>query len=117
MRPRLLLVDDHPTFLAFARKLFGMGNFEVVGDANDAASARDAVRELRPDLVLLDVQLGEDDGIALAHELATADPAPVVILISARAAVDYGERLDQAPIAGFVGKTDLTPDAVTSLLR
>ena len=116
MRPTLLLADDHRAFRALARKLFGKDGFEVVGEAADAESTREAVRRLCPDVVLLDIQLGDDDGIELAGELACAEPAPAVILISARSAADYGKRLDGAPVIGFLAKGDLTPEAVNALL-
>ena len=62
MPVRVLIVDDHPTFRRFARRLLQDEGFVVVGEAGDGASALDAVRELRPEVVLLDVMLPDVSG-------------------------------------------------------
>src|SRR3954465_15446950 len=62
MAPTILIVDDHPSFRASARRLLEADGFEVVGEALDGESAFEAVRELRPEIVLLDVQLPGLDG-------------------------------------------------------
>ena len=68
--PTVLIVDDHADFRAFARTLLEAGGFEVVGEARDGASALSAARALRPELVLLDVQLPDIDGFAVCEQLA-----------------------------------------------
>jgi DNA-binding NarL/FixJ family response regulator len=114
--PTLLIVDDHEAFRSFARtKLTGEG-FEVSGEAGDGESALEAVREQRPDVVLLDVQLPGIDGFEVAERLAaTADP-PAVVMTSTRDASDYGARLRRAPVSGFLPKHSLSGAAVSALL-
>jgi CheY-like chemotaxis protein len=70
MAKTVLIVDDHAPFRAVARALLQLEGFDVVGEAADAYSALDAVRRLRPSVVLLDVQLPDLDGFEVAHRLA-----------------------------------------------
>jgi CheY-like chemotaxis protein len=84
----VLVVDDHPTFRRFARRLVRAAGFAVIGEAADGASAVAAARELRPDVVLLDVLLPDMTGFEVVERLA-ADPAgPRVVLTSSRSASD-----------------------------
>lgn len=114
--PTLLIVDDHHGFRAFARDLLGGDGFEVAGEAADGESALDAVQELHPDVVLLDIQLPGIDGFEVAERLAQTMPSPMVVLTSTRAAADFGTRLRDAPVRGFIPKQDLSAEAVTALL-
>ena len=116
MRATVLIVDDHPTFRRFARQLLEEAGYEVVGEAADGVSATEAVRELEPEIVLLDILLPDVSGLAVADELATYSPAPEVILVSSRSATDFGVSLDKAPIRRFVPKHELTVEALPSLL-
>lgn len=114
MGHRVLIVDDHPGFRASARRLLECEGFQVVGEAEDAAAARSAVRELRPDLILLDIQLPDADGRDLAAELAgEGDAGPDVLLISSR---DDGCAGASGAI-GFVPKDRLSGAAITALLE
>src|SRR5215218_2746110 len=93
MRPTVLIVDDHAAFRTSARALLQTEGFDVIGEAADGASAVQAVTALRPDIVLLDIQLPDLDGLAVAEQLATIPNAPAVVLISSRDAAAYGPRL------------------------
>jgi DNA-binding NarL/FixJ family response regulator len=116
-QPSVLIVDDHPTFRGFARRLLQSAGFNVVGEAPDGASALTAARELRPDVVLLDVLLPDTSGFVVAEELA-ADPAPpVVVLISSRSAADLGTRLRTTRAHGFITKSELTPDSLAAAIH
>jgi len=108
MLARVLIVDDHPTFRRFARRLLQDQGFVVVGEAGDGASALDAVRELRPEVVLLDIMLPDVSGLDLAELLAAAADAPVVVLTSSRGASDYGTSLEGISARAFIAKDDLT---------
>ena len=72
IRPTLLIVDDHAGFRALARRLLGSGGFDVVGEAADGRAAVTAARELRPDVVLLDIQLPDIDGFEVLRGSGTA---------------------------------------------
>jgi DNA-binding NarL/FixJ family response regulator len=112
----LLIVDDHASFRSFARMLLTAEGFEVAGEAPDGESAIEAVERLRPDVVLLDVQLPGIDGFEVAQRLSALPNAPRVVLTSSRDASDYGHRLTGAPARGFIPKQDLSGAALAELL-
>ena len=113
----VLVVDDHPSFRSFARRLLESASFAVVHEASDGASALAAVRALRPDVVLLDVLLPDTTGFELA-EAWSADPqGPVVVLTSSRSEVDLGTALARSGACGFIAKRDLTAAAFAALVN
>jgi DNA-binding NarL/FixJ family response regulator len=112
----VLIVDDSGMFRTSARLLLEDDGFEVVGEAEDGAGALAAVERLRPALVLLDVQLGDDDGFDVARTLAAQRPAPAVVLVSTRDAVGYAERLQGSPARGFISKADLSGERLAALI-
>jgi len=116
MPTSVLIVDDHNDFRASARALLELEGFEVIGDVEDGEAALEAVARLRPDVVLLDIQLPGIDGFEVAARLAAADGPPRVVLISSRHRTAYEARLPRAPIAGFLGKHELTGAALAALL-
>jgi DNA-binding NarL/FixJ family response regulator len=109
---RVLIVDDQPAFRALARDLLQLGGYEVVGDAADGGSAIAASERLRPDIVLLDVQLPDVDGFAVAAQLSTQDNAPAVVLTSSRDLSAYRRRLASSPARGFIPKAELSAAAL-----
>jgi len=113
----VLLVDDHSAFRHAARALLQAEGFVVLGEAVDGRSALSAAARLRPDLVLLDVQLPDLDGFEVAEQLARATPpVPVVVLISTRTVSSYRTRLAGSTALAFVRKQDLSGPALTALL-
>ncbi len=112
----VLVVDDHPSFRRFARRLLEAAGFAVVDEAKDGASALAAVRELRPDVVLLDLLLPDTTGFELAEVLSSDPSGPVVVLTSSRSASDLGHSLDRSSARGFIAKRDLTAAAFAALL-
>jgi DNA-binding NarL/FixJ family response regulator len=112
----VLIVDDHADFRTFARTLLQNDGFDVVGEAADGESALAAARDLKPRLVLLDVQLPDIDGFIVCERLADDGDAPVVVLTSSREPSSYRRRLDASSAAGFVPKDELTGAALTALM-
>src|SRR5947207_10170571 len=78
------IVDDHGAFRSAARALLEASGFDVVGEAADGASALEVARELRPEIVLLDVQLPDLDGFAVAERLAVDAKPRAIVLTSSR---------------------------------
>jgi DNA-binding NarL/FixJ family response regulator len=113
----VLIVDDHPTFRATARALLEAEGFDVVGEAENGASGLEEARRLHPELVLLDVQLPDTDGFALAARLTANGSGPDVILTSSRDAADFGPLVAQSGARGFVPKAELSGAALSALLH
>jgi DNA-binding NarL/FixJ family response regulator len=113
---RVLIVDDHEPFRAVARELLERAGYVVAGEAVDAAGAIAAVAADAPDAVLLDVQLPDRDGFWVARAL-TADGGPAVVLISSRAAEDYGRRIETCGARGFIAKSRLSAAAFAALVE
>jgi DNA-binding NarL/FixJ family response regulator len=110
---RCLIVDDNRPFRDVARDLLEREDAAVVGAAADSAEALRRVVELRPDVVLVDIDLGGESGLDLARRL---DPAVRVILISTHAEQDYAELIAASPAVGFLPKIGLSAAAVRRLL-
>ena len=104
----VLIVDDHAGFRSWTRSLLETEGFQVVGETADGASAVTAARDLRPDLVLLDVMLPDTSGFAVAERLAALADPPRVVLISTREASDFGDVIGHSAAMGFISKTDLS---------
>ena len=116
MRTTVLIVDDHEAFRASARSLLEADGFDVIGEAGDGTEAIAAVARLRPDIVLLDIQLPDLDGFTVAHRLAATQDPPAVVLVSSRDAAAYGPRLKQASARGFIPKSALSGEALAALV-
>jgi CheY-like chemotaxis protein len=116
VRPTVLIVDDHAAFRASASTLLEADGFSVVGEAADGDEAVAAVEQLRPQIVLLDIQLPDLDGFAVAERLARTSDPPMVVLISSREAAAYGPRLAAAAVEGFITKRELSGLALASLV-
>jgi DNA-binding NarL/FixJ family response regulator len=117
MTRTVLIVDDHPSFRASARAVLESDEFEVVGEADDGASALAAVRSLRPDVILLDVQLPDMQGFDVCNELERDNGwRPSIVLVSSRDMDDYGDLIAASCAAGFLPKAELTPEALGAFL-
>lgn len=112
----VLIVDDHPSFRASARVLLESEGFQVVGEAVDGASALTEAGRLRPQLVLLDVQLPDIDGFDVAARLTGEDTSPAVILVSSRDSSDFGPLVSRSGARGFVPKAELSGERLAALL-
>lgn len=117
MSVTVLIVDDHPTFRSFARALLEGEGFEVVGESEDGTSAITAAGALRPDVVLLDVQLPDLTGFEVTRRLVSDGVPTVVVLVSSRDASDYGDEITSSGAAGFVPKAELSGSALRALMQ
>jgi DNA-binding NarL/FixJ family response regulator len=116
MAPTVVIVDDHAGFRARAIELLEAAGYEVVGSCSDGRSALDAISEVRPDVVLLDIQLPDIDGFRLTAQIDALADGPTVVLISTREAVDYGGRVARSGAAGFITKAELSVQTFAQLV-
>jgi DNA-binding NarL/FixJ family response regulator len=107
---RCLIVDDNQPFLDAARLLLEREGVAVAGVATTSAEALRLEVELRPDVVLVDIRLGEESGFDLARRLHST-----VILISTHSQSEYAEEIAASPAAGFIPKAHLSGSAVLRL--
>jgi CheY-like chemotaxis protein len=118
---RCLLVDDNEVFLETASLLLEREGLTIVGVASSIAEALRQAGALRPDLILVDIRLGDESGFDLARLLARdgqngrGDGADV-ILISTGAEADYREMIDDSPVAGFLAKSELSVRGISRIL-
>ncbi len=126
---RCLLVDDNAAFLSSARTLLDRQGMTIVGTASGSAEALRLAAALRPDVVLVDIALGEENGFDLARRLAksTADGSAAgsgdgdsarltVIMISTAAECDYADLVAESPAAGFLAKAELSVAGILRIL-
>ena len=116
MPTSVLIVDDHPSFRLSARRMLEADGYSVVGEAENGEAAISAVRELNPDLVLLDVQLPDIDGFEVASRLSLEADRPAIVLTSTREKSDFGEEIDDSSVHGFVTKGELSGETLAALI-
>lgn len=113
----VLIVDDNRPWLAAATTLLEREGVSVAGVASTSATALQDARELRPDVVLVDVFLGEESGLELVRELTDDSSLAVkVILISTHAEDDLEELISSSPARGFLAKSELSAQAISEKL-
>jgi len=115
MARTVLIVDDHPSFRASARLLLESEGYEVVGEAADGAAALRAVSDLRPEVVLLDVQLPDLDGFEIAARLTRNGSSPAVVLTSSRDAEEMAPQIAGCGARGFIPKAELSGTALAAI--
>jgi CheY-like chemotaxis protein len=119
MTLRALIVDDNAQFLDAARALLECEGISVAGLASSTAEALEQIDQLRPDVALVDIDLGVESGFDLAKRVAGGKPVghrPHIILISTYAEQDVAELVDASPAIGFLSKSKLSGAAVRQLL-
>ena len=116
MGARVLIVDDHASFRSSARLVLESDGYEVVGEAEDGASAVSVAHELLPEVVLLDVNLPDRDGFEVAAELTRHASPPLVVLTSNRAAGDFGPLVAASGARGFIPKAELSGATLAALV-
>jgi len=115
---RCVIVDDSAAFLDAARRLLEHDGITVVGVASTSAEALGCVQDLRPDVMLVDVNLGEENGFELAEQIHRSGlpTPPPVIMISTENEQDLADLIATSPAVGFVAKLGLSGGAVRDLL-
>jgi DNA-binding NarL/FixJ family response regulator len=112
-----LIVDDSPQFFEAARQLLADDGVTVVGLAATSDEAVEEASALRPDVALVDIDLGAESGLDVPRRLAgLLGGGPPVVLISAESGSELAELVDASGARGFVSKTDLSGDAIRKLL-
>jgi DNA-binding NarL/FixJ family response regulator len=111
----VVIVDDNDEFRARTRALLDGDGYRVIGDAADGTSGLETVRVLRPDIALLDVQLPDTSGFAIARRLRRQAETAVVI-ISTRDARDYASAVSGCGALGFISKAEICGDALRAVL-
>ena len=116
MAVRCLIVDDNRRFLKAARTLLEREGLTIAGVATTSADALRQAETLGPDVVLVDVALGDESGFELARRLVADHGHRAVILISTRSEDDLADAIAQSPAAGFLAKSELSAEAIRGLL-
>jgi CheY-like chemotaxis protein len=116
---RCLIVDDSADFRDAASAMLERAGISVVGKASNSAEALRCYEDLHPDVALVDIDLGPENGFELAEQLDGAGAASnlAVILVSTYAESDLAEMIDTSPAVGFLQKFSLSPDAIRNLLK
>jgi DNA-binding NarL/FixJ family response regulator len=119
MPVRCLLVDDNDAFLKAATVLLQREGVTVVGVASSIAEGLQEARAKRPDVILIDIGLGDESGFELARRVAVLDGhlgGAELIMISSRAEADYAELVAASPAAGFLAKDELSAEGIRRIL-
>lgn len=113
----ILIVDDQASFRSLARSMLEADGYLVVGEAADGTTAITRARSLKPDMVLLDIQLPDLDGFAVCERLAADPDPPPVVLTSTRPISAYRHRLRTSTARGFIAKSELTGSALAEIVE
>lgn len=114
----VLIVDDQAPFRSAARSVIErLDGWRVVGEVGSGEGAIQAAQSLRPDLVLMDIHLPGISGIEATRRIVAADPGIAVVLLSTYAAADLPKDARSCGAAGYIGKADLTPRLLRTVLR
>ena len=113
---RCVVVDNDKELAASISALLRSQGLDVVGTAHSGAEAIELMERLQPDVALVDIELGDADGLALSHLLASRVPATRIILISSYGSDDLGDLITTSPAAGFLPKNELRAAAIARVL-
>ena len=119
MAIRCLIVDDNRRFAQTATEILEEDGIDVLAVAPGGNEAVRLARELRPDLALVDIDLGGESGLDVARRLRADEPAALVgavILISTHAQEEFAELIAASPAVGFLAKAELSADGIEVLL-
>jgi CheY-like chemotaxis protein len=113
---RCVIVDDDKEFLKVAKTLLEGDGITVAGVAHSSAEAVRCTRQLRPDVVLIDIRLGAESGFDTARRLADDRHAAALIMISTHAGEDYADLIAESPATGFLPKAELSAAGIRRIL-
>ena len=116
---RCLIVDDNASFRAEMCGLLAEQGFDVVGGAGSSAEAIQQIVELRPDVALIDIDLGEESGLEFARQLRERPGRagiPHLILISTHDEAEYADLIEASSAIGFLAKIDLSATTIRQML-
>jgi DNA-binding NarL/FixJ family response regulator len=119
MRLRCLIVDDNASFREEMRGLLAEQGLDVVGGAGSVADAQRQIAERRPDVALIDIDLGGESGLELARQLREQPgqgAVPHLILISTHDEADYADLIEASSAIGFLAKIDLSAATIRQML-
>jgi two-component system nitrate/nitrite response regulator NarL len=113
---RCLIVDDSSPFVQAARGLLEQQGITVIGAASTGDEALQQARTLRPDVTLVDIDLGGESGFDVVRRLHREADLAGMILISTHAEQDFADLVAASPVSGFLSKSTLSADAIRDLL-
>src|SRR4051794_20854707 len=119
MHLRCLIVDDNASFREEMGGLLAEEGLDVVGGAGSAADAHQQIAELRPDVALIDIDLGGESGLELARRLRERPgqgAVPHLILISTHDEAEYADLIEASPAIGFLAKMDLSAARIRQMV-
>jgi two-component system, NarL family, invasion response regulator UvrY len=115
---RVLVVDDQPPFRRAARAVLEIArSFEIVGEVTSGEEAVDAAAALRPDLVVMDVQMAGIGGIEATRQIVATRPETIVVLVSSYRPEDVTKVVAESGARGFVAKDRFSASALEDLLQ
>jgi two-component system, NarL family, nitrate/nitrite response regulator NarL len=115
--PRILIVDDHEAIRRGIRSLLGQDSLEICGEAKNGKQALEKVRELEPDLVILDISMPVMDGIEAAREIRRLAPSTKIVLFSVHDSAVINEIVQKTSADAFALKSDAGADLVVTVKR
>jgi DNA-binding NarL/FixJ family response regulator len=115
---RCMIVDDNQPFLKEARELLEREGIDVIGVATTVGEALAKIAELRPDLTLVDIDLGSESGFDLIRAMADQPSRSTtrVVLISVHDESDFADLIQASSAVGFLSKTELSAQAILDVL-
>ena len=115
---RLIIVDDHPLVREGLKQLLaGQPDFQIAGEASNAAQARQLIDQVKPEVVVLDLTLGQDDGIEVTRWIREHHPEVRILILSMQEEAYYAERLLRLGVSGYVMKSAAETDFLGALRK